>query len=1388
VFKRENCLIKLNQLFQMSCHQAIRMMLIAVSLVSFQSYAQELYLIKSAKAPTMCLQNGDNLQLQPCDPQNEKQRWDILKESGGIFTAGSTYGWNVYIDTQLGMTRNAGLVWPPGSSAVASKLVMQDSQRKNLCLGLYQEKTAAGTMVQFQECKDWLGKTKEHNQWTTEKVNLPPPIPPGEAVSAGNFICLGHNYQSQFADKVSLEQIEKTGGELRGARPASGYDSRFIRTARFCTNPQELMSGDLVFVKIPANTILCQGSQPCESFATDNKVFLKLHASSRVQNYVAPLIQVSGSQWPEFFIQENGKFKAIERRTVPNHLGRDLFTLFQVTASVLQPDVMNPGRIIDIYATAENHRPQARHTHFALGTTRLVEFSPLSSMSASQVTAQCGTTNIKGTMGQGVDGGIDLSVRFRAGSYCSDKDTFYLRSSPFVRQRVVKETSSNFEYGFAICRGDAFKDAIKNFENIIAEPNTHTLKIARSQPDNKLLQGILGDGRHWRAPNHERPCKLFKSYPLPDGSFECRDQWGSPGCKFESLWEGSNFIWAYQLYDYSGTGGPTSPDAIVNYHYMQLLGAFLYDPQKIQPPPTPAPPPLTPIQPPSLPPVAPPPTPSTIQTILNSTGRRTELGVRQSYLRPNYGNLIPNPRGFGGWEKDVGAGLQNHDWDVPAAIHWRKIDQNALFHNHPDRNHYYPDGWIPVINSDSEFTYRISTMDIVALIRAQGYSDEADKFVYELKPGHQQCELNLVSYTNGVPSNPKKYVLKQNKGEEFVNRGTIDYYFEGALSASEVENFLNQTITGTQARQGIEFGARVECQIPGIKKGNVTENFRYHTKQRNFIWQKDSPVFFLSSKNDGLENSLFKLDWQFSLAFDSRGRWGSNGGLMVPFSRVPPYAANPWQAELNKLMLCPDNKCALMNIYFAPDIGGGAVFNRLKRSLPMNQEFYSTSNKSINEVLNTTELNFNVGFFFTYELNYGAGDVLRYTGSNKTDTVPRSFGPVWAAPNSQRAKNYLRKLRPNVDPKILESRWLERQQYLRSKDFDNQSISRTLAYCQVDPAFPDRFGYARYGFPLDPNGVLNDLARDPDGKCAWLDTPTASETPKVDPPKTLPPGETCNQNLAPTCSTNPRFSKMRFGAYYFRDSATSARPEPFNIYLKENATYVIGEREDQPKFSGNYFICGDKIHFQNLAKVGTFTQNNQLVMDSFLPNLTGVPKVFLCTGTACRSEAEVHPAAKLCQAVFKKVDPPPAVKNPDEIKGVQEEKQTELPKGGIIKLPQSAEDVKIIPKLQPIAPPKVDEPLRPVAPPRMVPTPNPIPPPPSSAPRDTGIQQNRPVPELPRPILVTPPPPAPPVRPSAPPPENRPVPVAKPEPAPPPAKPAAPPAKKEPEFSVPIAR
>ena len=224
---------------------------------------------------------------------------------------------------------------------------------------------------------------------------------------------------------------------------------------------------------------------------------------------------------------------------------------------------------------------------------------------------------------------------------------------------------------------------------------------------------------------------------------------------------------------------------------------------------------------------------------------------------------------------------------------------------------------------------------------------------------------------------------------------------------------------------------------------------------------------------------------------------------------------------------------------------------------------------------------------------------------------------------------------------------------------------------------------------------------------------------------------------------------MRFGAYYFRGSATSARPEPFNIYLKENATYVIGEREDQPKFSGNYFICGDKIHFQNLAKVGTFTQNNQLVMDSFLPNLAGVPKVFLCTGTACRSEAEVPPAAKLCQAVFKKVDPPPEVKNPDEIKGVQEEKQTVLQNGEIIKLPQSAKDVKIIPNLQPIAPPKVDEPLRPVAPPRMVPTPNPIPPPPSSAPRDTGSQQNRPVPELPRPVLVNPPPPAPPAIPPA---------------------------------------
>jgi len=710
---------------------------------------------------------------------------------------------------------------------------------------------------------------------------------------------------------------------------------------------------------------------------------------------------------------------------------------------------------------------------------------------------------------------------------------------------------------------------------------------------------------------------------------------------------------------------------------------------------------------------------------------------------------------------DVGAGLQNHYWDVPAAMHWRNVDQNALFHNHTDRNHYYPDGWIPVINADSELTYRISLMDIVALIRAQGYSaDEADKFVYELKPGHQQCELNIGTFSNGQPPKSQKYTLQQNKGPEFVNNGTVDYYFEGAQSARVFEKFLNQSRTTAQYRQGMEFVARVECQIPGIKKGNVTENFRFHTKERSFIWQNDSPSFFLSSKDDGLENSLFKLDWQFSAAFTNRGRWGSNGGLIVPFSNQPPYATKPWQEELNKLTLCPNNKCSLMNIYFAPDLGGGEVFDRLKRSIPVNQvfEFYSTSSKGISEVLNTTELDFNVGFFFTFELNYGVKEVLRSADGKKTDTVSRSFGPVWAAPNSQRAKSYLRRLRPNLDPKILEGRWLERQQFLRSKDFDNQSISRTLAYCQVNPAFSDGLGYSRYGFPLDLNGILNDLAQIPHGKCAWLDTPTASEISKVDPPKTLPPAETCNQNLAPTCSTNPRFSKMRFGAYYFRDSATSARPEPVNIYLKENATYVIGEREDQPKFSGNYFICGEKIHFQNLAKVGTFTQNNQLEIGSFLPNLAGVPKVFLCTGTACRSEAEVPPAAKLCQAAFKKVDPPPAVKSQDEIKGIQEEKQKVLEKGEIIKLEKSAEDVKIIPKLQPIAPPKADEPLRPVAPPRMVPVPTPTP--------------------------------APPEKPAAPPVKKEPefsVPVVKPEQAPP-EKPAAPPLKKEPEFSVPIAR
>jgi|GEM_PF-1265926 len=1347
---------------------AIQLILIMVSFCSTQVFAQELYLIKSVKDKNMCLQDfGENLQLQPCDAFNKKQRWNILKGTGGIFIEdGETNAVDVYIE-----------------SLEAPYLVIQQNQRRNLCLGLHKEKTSAGTPVPFQECKDWLGSTKMHNRWIREKVNLPPP---GEARGAGNLICLGHNYQSQFVDKASLERIESTGGSSRGAGPAAGYDSRFIRTARFCTNPQELMAGDLVFVKIPAKTIPCQGSDRCENYS-NRQTFLKLFAVSQLLNYNAPEIAVSSSQVPEFFIQVGGQFKAIESSTVPNSLGQDLFTLMQLVPSDRQPDTLNTNRIVEIYATAENHKPGGILTRFSLGKTRLVEFAPLSRMSASQVTATCGSTNIKGTMGVGV--GNDISERFKAGNYCSTKDTFNLRSSPFVRARVVKNRSQNsaFRHGFALCNGEAFANAISTTESLIDEPNTQTYRVPRTNLNNALLQWILGDER--RSSNTKvRPCMLYDSYPLPDGSFECRDPYGTPGCKFESLWEGTNFIWAYQLYDYSGTGGPTSPDAIVNYHYMQLLGGFLYDPQKIQPPSTPAPPPtpppLTPIKLPSPPPEAA-PQPSTKQTNLFSKGRNTELGVRQSYLRPNYGNLIFNPRGLGGWVKDVGAGLQNHNWDVPAAIHWRNIDQNALFHNHPDRNHFYPDGWIPVINSDSEFTYRISTMDIVDLIRAQGYSaDEADKFVYELKPGHQQCELTVGTFSNGKPSKPQKYTLEQNKGPEFVNKGTVDYYFEGAQSASVFEKFLNQSRTTLQQRQGMEFVARVECQIPGIKKGNVTENFRFFTKERSFIWQSDSPRFFLSSKDDGLENSLFKLDWQFSAAFDSRGRWGANGGLMVPFSRQPPYAANPYQADLNKLTLCPNNKCNLMNIYFAPDAQGGAEFNRLKRSLSMNQEFYSTSSKAISEVLNTTELDFNVGFFFTYELNYGAGDVLRYSDGKKTDTVPRSFGPVWAAPNSQRAKNYLRKLRPNLDPKILEGRWLERQQFLRSKDFDNQSISRTLAYCQVNPAFSDGLGYSRYGFPLDLNGILDDLAQISHGKCAWLDTPTASEISKVDPPKTLPPAETCNQNLAPTCSTNPRFSKMRFGAYYFRDSATSKRPEPVNIYLKENATYVIGEREDQPKFSGNYFICGDKIHFQNLAKVGTFTQNNQLEIGSFLPNLAGVPKVFLCTGTACRSEAEVPPAAKLCQAAFKKVDPPPAVKSQDEIKGIQEEKQKVLEKGEIIKLEKSAEDVKIIPKLQPIAPPKVDEPLRPVAPPRMAPVPTPTPAPPEK-PAAPPVKKE---PEFSVPVVK--PEPAPPEKPAAPPVKKEPefsVPVVKPEPAPP-EKPAAPPVKKEPEFSVPVVK
>jgi len=1240
------------------------------------------------------------------------------------------------------------------------------------------------------------------------------PDPPSS--SAGGYgltqgvelICPGDNYVNEFEAK-DIYAMETEGSALsRG------------NTGVFCTNPSRLMRDDWALLKIPPNTI------KLPSNSREDRPNLRIWAN---QSYcgpggTSPGTDAGGTFW---FRRLNGKYsrlklKGPDREFSRYHQSESLYLLIRLHKwdlslrdQCLFADSSNPAFmderslyelwVGDLSNFGSLYQNLSKALFFA-GKVRIWDWERASGHPNSgrwdQVYASC-TLNSRNVDLRG-EVGLPPSRRWTQVPECT-RGELKLQSPPLARNRHDSGSGRSRFFCVVNEQNDGILASVPGYQwdkPVVAigienrDADTYWKYFGMENVcalSTRVTQGLRLDGSI-SHPVYGDPISSTDSVVFTDQ----RTQVTQRGLSTHQLSPGNYLIYAVAL---QHTGVPLTGQ----YHQISLLGKFSVSgsptpgnspPSQAPPPPASQPLPVPP--PPSTPLPTPPPQSSTEplvkETPLVSRALKPELGVRQPWLRPRYGNL-ESYRNQGTWTKDIGAGYERHDWDTPAFINLRKVDDKALFANHPKRLDYYPDGVIPVINFETDLTYRIDLAEIHKQIKERGYSEtETTQIIGKLGPNYRGCSISAVHFLNGGRS---------------THLGTVPLAPQLKMSSLYLEgNYLfdNNPLTdklislNVNPQQGIEFVSRIECKIQGIKKGNTTENFLYISKERSFIWQSNPYVILLSSKNEGDENSLFTFDSSFLMETE-KGKWGINGGL-----KTPPMN-NPFKADLDKTSLCVDNKCGnVVKTYFSPD--NEAIFSsinlraRLKRLLSP-RERYSSFDKEINSVLNDEELAFSYGFFFTTEVNYGVGDVLAYPDGEKTESVPRAFGPVWAAPNSKRAKNYLRQLRPNIDPKILESRWLERQKYLRSNNFDNQSISRSLAYCNWEKNGERGFNArARYGFPADPKGILSDLANDLEGKCTWLDKPLPSEIVKTNPPPDVlpPPASACNQQLAPTCASNPRFSKIRFGAYYFRDAATSARVEPFNIYLRENSTYVIGEREDLPSVSGNYFICGDKIHFQNFSKIGTFTSQNQLQIESFLPGLAGIQKVFLCSGNACRTEGEVPVASKLCQPKFIQISPPPPVK-PEPLPE-QEKKPALQP----ITPPQVGEQPRkpipeIITPIQ-IPPPPTSVPgdtggfrqLPPGAISAPVPIPPPaiIPPPPSSVPRDTGFGQSRPVPISP-PTIVPPPPvqpaPQPVAKPTPPQPVNKSVPVKKPEPiAAPQPKPTVPPAKKEPEFSVPIAR
>lgn len=1166
-----------------------------------------------------------------------------------------------------------------------------------------------------------------------------------------NQVICHNSTDSRLSDHFTPEAFRRI-NEIAALKKEPGTSGGTAGTNRFCTDPSNVMPGDWLIIKIPANTI------PCD--AEDRyKPHCKATPSWKLQFEPSAQFSNSGPGDEIWLTRNNNTFALIDKKEVKNNLHQDLYYFRKWFNN--QDGTKFGTRVITYYATPS--RP-SRKEAINLNITEFKNIPLISPSNLSQAITKCGNKDLRGAWGQ------QSSYRWTQKTLqtCDvNKEEFFITSPPIVRVNNLNNSLQGICIGQDQKMDDLAKKLTLSALSDVPNSNAITFKSV-SQQD---FLSAWSQACKPLSVDIEISLDGVISYQKPAYT-SMSDMAVSLGLENNTIYN----IYAFSFYDPRGqlSDAQKINNAIRVGSFKYISSSNSSQPVPITPPPPPA---VAPLPPPL------PPPPKNKEKVMLRSIIPGEIGVSQATRRIPYSAGMGSFRGPEMYElKNGTTGLDITGAATPKSIlRWQRVSQ-------PLYPGTYLNGVAPVATLgyngyqpryypfSTRLTVQISLNSISTELKKSNQFSQDELNVWESRT------LNASTFKSGTSCKLRWQIagVKPVTGEISLDPTiTDDREFPEKRDFIEISTSISQILTNYPAFNArVEIGLLAECEFQGFSNAIQRGLVSYTTQQRNIFFEPN-PVYLTAITRDNDTKSVVLFDdVKLNGSMEYQGKWGVNG-------TIPVFPKNTPSTE----SLCESlNNCQTSLYFWQPMLNQGAK----KWALDKTKSFFTIPE----------DANFNYPIYLILQIDK-SGELFELTKKNSSsNTSQYLFGPFWASPSIQNVSEHLTKLRPNGDKSLLIKRYQSWYKDKKSKGWDNQSISYYLLKCNIGSQNGSTsliemtrvdnsqtwFAYSVEGWPQG-EGTKTSYGWIDHQLCEWLDQ--GEEVPKKEPPKTEPPKENltsaCYQNLIPNCNSNPIINKIAFGAYYYRDVSTSSL-EPYNIYLSENGRYVIGAREESPSYAGGYFICGNKIYFEGLNKIGTIEASNKISIGTFIPQLEGVrTSVFLCSGNNCRSEGEVPKSAKLCRTP--QTPPPPSTK-PLPIFTPPESNKNQGP--APIQPPP--------PPTQPLPSPPLNDknqtgptPIQPPPPPTQVirPQPSPFP---SANPPSTGPEPIRvvPPPAAPRPPpqdVIVPsfePPPRKVV-----PPSNQPSQEVKPTPekkAVPIEKVLPPTPKKDSEFSVPVAR